>query len=524
MPFYLLTAIFEHMKTGWKIFATLLVSISFNPLGQAQESDNENGIKTVEKLQTLSAQENVNEKTLNPEISKKKVYVIPVRNDIMPPILYIIRRGIKEAMEAEADCVIIDMDTNGGRVDITEEIFDIINKFKGKTITYVNKDAYSAGAFIAVSTEQIYMAPESVIGAAAPIMMSPTGGASQLPSTMEAKMNSAIRAKIRTQAEKNGYAVDVIEAMVDKSKTLEREGKIICSEGEILTLTNVEAETKYGDNSTPLLSSGTVESIDALIKLLGYPDGQRVDIKPLGAEELGSWIATISPLLLLIGIAGLYIEFKTPGFGVFGAIGIVALVIYFFGGYVSGLAGIEWVGIFLLGIILVAIEIFVIPGTLIVGVCGVACIFISMIMGMTDLYPNLPWFAPATTEEGAPPIEGIDFAMPDFSKPLRDISIAILLSIPVIFGLAKWLPNSKYLAQLGSVSSVSGVESIAAIAARIESKQNQIGTTTTPLNPGGKALFGDDLCSVITQGEMIESGTSVKVIGNSGSDLVVVAT
>ncbi len=509
------------MKYGWKIFATFLLCTTISSHGQTQELATDNGIETVEKLQNLSAAENANETAPSQENLKKKIYVIPVRNDIMPPILYVIRRGVKEAMEAEAECIIIDMNTNGGRVDITEEIFGIINKFKGKTVTYVNKDAYSAGAFIAVSTDQVYMAPQSVIGAAAPIMMGPGGGAAELPSTMEAKMNSAIRAKIRTQAEKNGYAIDVIEAMVDKSKTLERDGKTICAKDEILTLTDIEAATKYGEEQTPLLSSGTVENIDTLIKELGYTDAERIDIKPLGAEELGFWISTISPLLLLIGIGGLYIEFKTPGFGVFGAIGIAALVIYFFGGYVSGLAGIEWVGIFLLGIVLVAIEIFIIPGTLIVGLCGAVCIFISIIMGMTDLYPNLPWFPISPTVDGPAPVEGIDFSMPDFGKPLRDISIAILLSVPLIWALSKWLPRSKHLAQLVTAS-VSGAESIAALAANLQSRQNQIGTTTTPLNPGGKALFGDELCSVITQGEMVESGTSVKVIGNTGNDLVVV--
>ena len=71
--------------------------------------------------------------------AQKKVYVVPVREDIMPPILYVIRRGVKEAMSAEADCLILDMETNGGRVDITEEIFDIISKFKGETVTYVTR-------------------------------------------------------------------------------------------------------------------------------------------------------------------------------------------------------------------------------------------------------------------------------------------------------------------------------------------------------------------------------------------------
>ena len=454
--------------------------------------------------------------------AQKKVYVVPVREDIMPPILYVIRRGVKEAMAAEADCLILDMETNGGRVDITEEIFDIIGKFKGETVTYVNKDAYSAGAFIAVATEKIYMAPQSVIGAAAPIMMSPTGGVSEMPSTMEVKMNSAIRAKIRTQAEKNGYAVDVVEAMVDKTKKLERDGKIICEEGDILTLTNLEAEAKYGEATTRLLSSGTVESIDALIIELGYAGAQRVDVAPLGVEELGTWINAISPILLLIGIIGLYIEFKTAGFGVFGAVGIAALVLYFFGGYVSGMAGIEWVGIFVVGVALVAVELFLLPGTIFIGLIGVVCMFVALIMGMTDLYPNMPWF-PAGEGKGnsMPQIEGIHFALPDFSRPIRDLLIAFALSVPIIWALAKYLPQTAFFAAFTS-SAASGVESVAAVAAELESRLGQAGTSTTPLNPGGKVMFGDALCNVITQGEMIAAGTPVKVIGHRGSDLLVI--
>ena len=111
--------------------------------------------------------------------------------------------------------------------------------------------------------------------------------------------------------------------------------------------------------------------------------------------------------------------------------------------------------------------------------------------------------------------------MPDFGKPLRDISIAILLSIPLIWALSKWLTHSKYISEFGSIS-VSGSSSIAELAAKLESRQNQIGTTTTPLNPGGKALFEDELYNVITQGEMVASGASVKVIGNTGNDLIVV--
>ena len=506
------------MKTWLILVTALCLAADLAPFVQAQEKKpltEKSTIDSIEKMQQLG-----NDKASDDR--QAKVYVVPVRDDIMPPILYVIRRGVKDAMEAEADCLIFDMETNGGRVDITEDIFDIIGKFRGETVTYVNKDAYSAGAFIAVATQKIYMAPQSVIGAAAPIMMGPTGGVSEMPSTMEVKINSAIRAKIRTQAEKNGYAVDVIEAMVDKTKKLERDKKIICQEGDILTLTNLEAEAKYGEAKTPLLSSGTVESIDSLINELGYAGAQRVDIQPLGAEELGTWINAISPLLLLIGIIGLYIEFKTPGFGVFGAIGIAALVVYFFGGYVSGLAGIEWVAVFVLGVVLVAVELFWFSGTLIIGMVGVVCMLVALVMGMTDIYPDMPWFPTGEGKgESMPQVEGIDFALPDFSKPIRDLMIALVLSIPVIWALAKYLPQTAFFARFAS-EAASGVESVAALAAEVDSRLGQVGEATTPLHPGGKAMFGDDMCTVVTQGEMIAVGAQVKVIGHRGSDLLVI--
>ena len=261
----------------------------------------------------------------------------------MPPLVYVVRRGVKEAMEAKADALILDMKTDGGRVDVTEEIIQIISKFPGLTVTYVNDRAFSAGAFIAVATQKIYMAPQSVIGAAAPIMMSPGGtGVEKLPDTVEAKMTSAIRALVRVQAEKNGHNIEVVEAMIDKTKELTMDGEVLNKEGSILTLTDRQAAKEYGNPPKPLLSLGTVESLDALLARLGYAGAQRVEIKPTGAEKLGTWINAIGPLLLIAGIIGLYIEFKTPGFGLPGIVGIAAFALYFFGGYVSGLSGAGW--------------------------------------------------------------------------------------------------------------------------------------------------------------------------------------
>lgn len=434
-----------------------------------------------------------------------KVYIVPIREDIMPPMVYVVRRAVKEAMEANADALILDMNTDGGRVDVTEEIIEIISKFKGKTFTYVNSRAFSAGAFISVATQKIYMAPQSVIGAAAPIMMSPTGtGVEKMPDTVEAKMTSAIRALVRTQAEKNNHNVEVIEAMIDKTKELIIEGEVLNKEGNILTLTDRQAAKEYGDPPKPLLSSGTVESMDALLEQLGYAGAQRVEIEPTGAETLGTWINTIAPLLLIIGIGGLYLEFKTPGFGLPGIIGITAFAIYFLGGYVAGLSGAGWVIVFVVGLILVMVELFVFPGTFIAGIAGVVLMLVALVMGMVDMYPGTPVLP----------------TFPQLQLPLRDISVAIVSAFVLALVLARFLPKTPLYHQLVS-QTASGVDSVATLEAQQAARIGLTGVAISPLCPGGKARFGDQLLDVITQGELVDKGRPVKIVGNSGLDAIV---
>ncbi|MBE0541830.1 MAG: nodulation protein NfeD [Verrucomicrobia bacterium] len=434
-----------------------------------------------------------------------KVFIVPIRENIMPPLVYVVRRGVKEAMEAKADALILDMKTDGGRVDVTEEIIKIINKFPGRTVTYVNDRAFSAGAFIAVGTQKIYMSPQSVIGAAAPIMMMPGGGAAEkLPDTMEVKMTSAIRALVRVQAEKHGHNVEVVEAMIDKTKELKMDGEVLNKEGNILTLTDRQAAKEYGDPPKRLLSSGTVESMDALLATLGYAGAQRVEIKPTGAETVGIWINTIGPLLLIIGMVGLYIEFKTPGFGVPGIIGIIAFALYFFGGYVAGISGAVWAVVFVVGLILVALELFVFQGSMIAGVGGAVLMLTAIVMGMVDMYPGTPRLP----------------TLPQLQLPLRDLGIALAGTVVIAAILARFLPKTSLFQKLVS-QTASGVSSVAAQEAQQEARLGQTGVAISQLYPGGKARFGDEILDVITQGELIEKGRPVKIIGHTGQDAVV---
>jgi membrane-bound serine protease (ClpP class) len=434
----------------------------------------------------------------------KVVYIVPVRDQIATPVVYVIRRGVKQAMEAKADALILDMETNGGALTSTEEIIKALENFNGLTVTYVNRKAFSAGAFIAVATQKIYMAPQSVIGAAAPILMGPGGGVEGMPDTVERKMTSGVSALIRTSAEKNGHNIEVLEGMINKNKEVKIDGEVINEKGEILTLTNLQAEKRYGPDDKPLLSLGTVENIDDLIDELGFGGAKVLRIEPTGAERIASWLTMIGPLLLLIGIIGTYIEMKTPGFGVPGIVGVVSFILYFAGGYIAGLSGLEWTVVFVLGLGLFLLEIFVFPGTLFIGLVGGGMMLAALVMAMVDFYPGMP-------------------AVPSFSafrESLFNVLLAFALAIVVILVLSRYLLHVPMFHRLVAAGA-SGAGSDRKVAEHQKSRLGEVGTTISPLRPGGKAQFGEAILDVISQGEMIPRAAKVRVVGFSGRDAIV---
>ncbi len=440
-------------------------------------------------------------------VAAKVVYVISIRDDIMPPVLYVVRRGIKDAIAQKADAVILDMETNGGSVNTTEELIQILERFKGKKVTYVNKKAFSAGAFISVATEEIYMAPGSVIGAAAPILMAPGGMGETMPSTMEVKMTSALSALVRANAERYGHNAAVVEAMIDKSKELKMDGEILCEKGQILTLTNTEAERRYGPQEKPLLSAGTVETLKGeLLAAIGLENAKIVQIEPTGSEQLGTWLNKIGPILLMIGILGLYLEFKTPGFGLPGIVGLSAFALYFLGGYIAGLSSIGWGALFLLGLLLLVIEILLIPGTLIAGLVGGVLMIGAIIMAFVDWDPTLPTYTLPTLDQ--------------FENSMQTLFLALLGVAAVAAFSGKYFPKTGIYRQMVS-QTASGMRTEGRTVSEKDARLGLQGVVLSPLRPGGKARFGEEVLDVVAQGEMIESGTEVKIIGFSGRDAMV---
>lgn len=438
------------------------------------------------------------------EDTRQTVYVIPIRDEIATPLTYLVRRGVKQAIEAKADLLVLDMDTNGGRLDSTEEILSALDNFKGRTVAYVNRKAFSAGSFIAVATQKIYMAPQSVIGAAAPIMLSPGGGVEKLPDTVEAKMTSAVRGMVRARAEKNGYNTDVIDAMIDRNKEVKIGGHVINEKGEILTLTNTQAEEEFGKPPRPLLSSGTLDSLGDVVKAMGFAGAKIVRVEPTGAEQLATWLTAIGPLLLLAGIIGTYIEIKTPGFGLPGIVGIISFALYFLGGYVAGLSGLEWVVVFVIGLALFIAELFLFPGTLVIGFVGAGMMLAALVMAMVDFYPGMP-------------------VLPRFHlirDSLLNVVLALAVSLLIMIVLSRYILKTPVFRRLVD-QGASGVRSTVTAAQAQSAMLGASGVALSNLRPGGKAQFGSAILDVISQGELVPRGSAVRIIGFSGREAVV---
>ena len=297
----------------------------------------------------------------------------------------------------------------------------------------------------------------------------------------------------------------------------------IAKVGEILTLTNTEAEKEYGQPAKRLLSSGTAASLDDLLKQLGYAEAKRVDLKPTGAETLGFWINAISPILLIIGIVGIYIEFKSPGLVVPGVVGVAAFALYFFGGYVAGFSGMEWMLVFLLGLILVLLELFVFTGTLALGISGAALMLLAVVMARVDVYPQAP---PPPGTPGLPSLPGWpnlpSLTVADFNRSLFALSTALAGSVLCIFALRRFMPKTAMYHQLVS-ESASGVASVAALEQKRAVFEGAVGVAISNLRPGGKAQFGDEILDVITQGDLVAKDQKVRIIGYSGTEAIVEA-
>jgi len=336
----------------------------------------------------------------------------------------------------------------------------------------------------------------------------PTG--EDLPLTEREKTISYWTALIRSSAIKNGHNPDVGEAFMNKDKEVKIGDRVIHPKGTVLTLNAQEATEKF--HGKPLLADGIAESIADLMQKAGLK-GNSVSLDPTGFEQLAFWITSLAPLLLLGGIIGAYLEFKIPGASLPGIISAICFALFFLGHYFAGLAGWEVVGLFVLGMVLVMIEIlFFAHSTIVFGVVGVFLMLASLLWAMIDRYPGETFFP-----------TGRMLAM-----PLLNLFLAIAAAAIVIVLLARYLPRTSIYRRFALLTSNPPGPSLAGapreFATALALSPGMRGVSLSILRPSGKARFADHVVDVVTQGEFVAPDTAITVVQTDGMRVVVKAS
>ncbi len=418
--------------------------------------------------------------------SRPKVMVMEIRSDIDPRMLRYVTLALEHAEEIKADYVIVDMDTYGGVLTDAKEIVDLIMAFKKPIWVFINSDAASAGALISIACDSIYMTPAATIGAATVV----TGEGGQAAPD---KYQSYMRSIMRSTAETNGRDPRIAEGMVDERVVIDS----VKQAGKVITLTTTEALANG-------YCEGRVESIEEILKqnkVVNY-DLERFKLGPV--ERIIAFFLNpfISGLLILIIIGGIYFELQTPGIGFALFAAIIALVLYLVPYYLNGLAEYWEILALFVGLILIILELFVIPGFGVAGVAGITLTITSLVLIMLNN----------------------DFFNFDF-VPLGDIVVALFSALGGIVG------GVAVLFLVGPKLTKSRAFQNIALNDTQEKSQGytsntfpsdivgQRGTAYTILRPSGKVQIAGKLYDADTRGDYIEKGDAVDVIAAEGASL-----
>ncbi|HEY8241040.1 MAG TPA: NfeD family protein, partial [Kiritimatiellia bacterium] len=322
------------------------------------------------------------------------------------------------------------------------------------------------------------------------------------------KQVSFVAGMMRSSAQRKGHDPQLAEKMVRMETEYRIGEEIIAPSNQLLTLTNLEAERLVGTNEVkqPLLSRGTVKDIPELLAKIGLEGARTVELQVTDAERVARWIAALAPLFLMAGLLGIYVEVKTPGFGLPGILGAMFLALFFWGHHIAGLAGAEEMLLFLLGAVLILLELFLFPGTAILGVLGASLILWALLASMIGHFPGEPSMP----------------TLPDLTRPLANLLGAIIGTGVVAALIARILPKARFFSPMVLATATSRDKGFASWAPE-DNLVGQEGVTATQLHPGGAAIFGEQRLDVVTRGEFIQSGKRIVVVEVHGMRIVVEA-
>ena len=425
-----------------------------------------------------------------PALAQEKrpvVYVVPIESMIDLGLAPFVQRVLDEATEAGAAAVILDINTFGGRVDAAVQIRDALLNSKVRTVAFVNRRAISAGALISLAAENLVMAGGGTIGAATPVQMGQPGEAAK---PVAEKTVSYMRKEFRATAESRKRPPQLAEAMVDSDVAI----RGVIERGKLLTLTTEEA-LKHK------LADFRADSMDSALQQLGLGGAEIKRASPNWAENLVRWLThpVVSSLLMSIGMLGIFVELRTPGFGFAGGLGIASLALFFWGHWLVQLVGWEELLLALGGVILLVLEIFVIPGFGVAGVLGIVAILAGLVLslvGTGDTSEVIVWAA-------------------------GRVVFALLLALSASLVLLRFLPRLPFGRRLVLEAGLGAGHAYGSAPDSDLRWLGKKGQASSPLRPAGIAEIEGERVDVVSDGELIDAGQRVEVTRVDGNRIVV---
>lgn len=422
-----------------------------------------------------------------PQAPRPLVYVVPIEGVIDLGLAPFVGRVLDDATHAGAAAVILDIDTLGGRVDAAVQIRDALLNAKVPTVAFVNKRAISAGALIGLSAQTLVMSTGSTIGAAAPVQVGLPGTAAE---PVHEKTVSYVRKEFRATAEARKRPPLLAEAMVDAD--VEVPG--VSEKGKLLTLTTDEALQHK-------LADFRADTLDAVLVHLGLAGAQVRPAAPHWAEQLVRFLThpVVSSLLISMGMLGIMVELRTPGFGIAGGVGIGSLALFFWGHWLVQLAGWEELLLVGIGLILLAVEIFVIPGFGIVGALGISALLGGLALSMVG------------AGDTAAVIVGVVWR----------VVLSLLAALVAGLALLRFLPRLPLARRLILQTDLGSGPTHGSAPEADQHWLGKQGRALSVLRPAGIAMIEGARVDVVSDGEMIDADVRIQVMRVDGNRIVV---
>ena len=426
----------------------------------------------------------------------QNVYRVPIQGVIDLGLPTFIERVIEEAEKDQVEVIIFDIDTFGGRVDAATQIKDAILDSDVPTVAFINRRAISAGALISLSCETIYMTGGGTIGAATAVDMSGNKASEKVISYMREEMASTAESRDRNTViakcmvdEELSFTHVVIDG--DSVEVTDLEGR---KEGKLITLTTEQALMFK-------MADGTAENMDELLVSLELSDATLKSFSENWSENLVRFLTNpvVASLLTTFGFLGILFELQSPGWGIPGTFGAVCLALSLGASAIVRLATMSDLLIVLVGLVLLMVEAFLIPGFGVAGVAGIGVILWGLYM---LLLPDVP-----VSEEV-------------YYSALTGLTIGLIGGFIALILLFKMVTKTKFWTKLTSPG-VESQEEGYSTSIGLEDMVGKIGIATSDLRPSGWALLGDRKIFVVTEGEFVDKDQSIKILSVDGNRVVV---